>query len=162
MKRHERKADMRRTDRQLTEQEAYNILDTGEYGILSTVSAEGIPYGVPISYAYRDGTIYMHCAAANGWKIHNLRSNQNASFTVVKNTKLLPDKFGTLYESVICFGTVEIVEENAEKRDGIEAILQKYSSDFIENGVKYIEGAINKIWILKFTVSEISGKGRKR
>ena len=152
---------MRREDRLLSQQEAYNILEKGEYGVLSTVSAEGIPYGLPMSYAYSGGAIYMHCAAADGLKISNLKSNPNASFTVVRNTKLLPDKFGTLYESVICFGTVKIVEDNLEKREGIEAILHKYSFDYIESGMKFIDGAINRIYILKFTISEISGKGRK-
>lgn len=153
---------MKRSDRQLTEQEAYGILEKCEYGILSTVSDNGLPYGVPISYAYKDGVIYMHCAAAEGLKITDLRSNPNASFTVVGNTKLLPNKFGTLYESVICSGTVKIIEDNAEKREGIEAILKKYSSDFIENGMKYIHSAINRIFVLKFIISEISGKGRRK
>lgn len=153
---------MRRSDRQLTEQEAYSILEKCEYGILSTVSDTGMPYGVPISYAYKDGAIYMHCAAAEGLKIGNLRSNPNASFTVVGNTKLLPDKFGTLYESVICFGTVKIIEDNAKKREVIEEILKKYSSDHIENGMKYIDSAINRIFVLKLNISEIIGKGRRK
>ena len=152
---------MRRNDRLLSQQEAYSILEKGEYGVLSTVSADGIPYGLPISYAYKEGAIYMHCAAADGLKISNIKSNPNVSFTVVGNTKLLPDKFGTLYESVICFGTVKIIEDNLEKREGIEAILHKYSADYIESGMKFIDGAINRIYVLKFTISEISGKGRK-
>ena len=28
-----------------------------------------MPYGVPVSYAYKDSVIYMHCAAAEGLKI---------------------------------------------------------------------------------------------
>lgn len=153
---------MRRSDRQLTEQNAYDILEKCEYGILSTVSNTGTPYGIPISYAYKNGVIYMHCAAAEGLKISNLRSNPNASFTVVGNTKLLPDKFGTLYKSVICFGKVRIIEDNEEKREGIEAILKKYSSDFIENGMKYIDSSIDRVFILKFMIAEISGKGRSK
>ena len=41
---------IRRTDRVLSESEAKGILEKGEFGILSTASLDGQPYGVPISY----------------------------------------------------------------------------------------------------------------
>lgn len=49
----------------------------------------------------------------------------------------------------------------AEKRKGIEAILHKYSPDFIESGMKYIDRAFDKIHVLKFEMEEMTGKGRK-
>jgi len=46
---------MRRKDRKITETEAFSILKKGEYGILSTTSPNGDPYGVPLNYCLIDG-----------------------------------------------------------------------------------------------------------
>ncbi len=54
--------EMRRKDRETSEEEACQLLAAGEYGVLSTVGADGEPYGVPLSYVYRDGEIFFHSA----------------------------------------------------------------------------------------------------
>jgi nitroimidazol reductase NimA-like FMN-containing flavoprotein (pyridoxamine 5'-phosphate oxidase superfamily) len=51
--------------------EARGILNKGEYGVLSTVSAEGQPYGTPLNYCLIDDSIYFHCAT-EGHKLKNL------------------------------------------------------------------------------------------
>ena len=154
-------AGMRRKDRELTKEEAMEILSNGEFGVLSTVSEDGQPYGVPVSYAYKDGFVYVHCSCEGGLKIDNLRCNSRASFTVVGSTELQPESFGTRYASAIAFGTVEILESREDKREGIEAIMYRYSSEFEEAGIKYINAAIDKIYILKFRVNEITGKSKR-
>jgi len=62
---------MRRKDRQITNTEAYSILENGEYGILSTVSSNNEAYGVPLNYCLIDKCIYFHCAL-EGSKINNI------------------------------------------------------------------------------------------
>ena len=42
---------MRRTDREIFGEELETILQKGEYGILSMVSPDGVPYAVPLNYA---------------------------------------------------------------------------------------------------------------
>ena len=154
--------EMRRTDRLLTEEEAYEILEKAEYGILSTVCADGTPYAVPMSYGMKDGVIYMHCTVAGGQKIDNLRFNPRACFTAVSDTKVLPEKYGTLYRSAVVFGNVEILEEKDEKREGLRTLLEKYSADYMEGGIKYMEASLDKVYILRLTIEQISGKGRKK
>lgn len=155
--------DMRRADRKLSAEETEEILTKGEYGVLSTVCRDGTPYGVPISYAYDRAAraVYMHCTADGGQKIDNLRLNNRACLTVVSDTELLPAQFATRYRSAMVFGTVEILEEGAEKRAGIEAIRRKYSPRFEESGTRYIESAIDRIYILKLNVEAATGKARK-
>ncbi len=63
--------------------------------------------------------------------------------------------------SGIAYGTIGIVKDEAEKRKGIEAILRKYASDYMERGLDYIDHAINKIYVLKFEIKKITGKGKK-
>ncbi len=51
---------MRRTDRLLSREEALQILQKGEYGILATAGSDGQPYAVPLSYVVIDNNIYYH------------------------------------------------------------------------------------------------------
>ncbi|MDF2839594.1 MAG: transporter, partial [Clostridia bacterium] len=74
--------EMRRKDRQVSQDEALDILKKGEYGILSTSDAQNIPYGVPMSYAYADKYIYLHGATV-GQKLDNIKANPKVSFCVV-------------------------------------------------------------------------------
>lgn len=91
---------MRRKDREINQQEAADLLDKAEYGLLSTVDRDGQPYGVPLSYFYKENAIYFHCAV-DGQKLDNIRDNAKVSFCAIGRTKVLPETFGTLYESVI-------------------------------------------------------------
>lgn len=150
---------VRRTDRVISEKEARQILKIGEYGVLSTVSEGGQPYGVPVSYSLTEDAIYFHCAL-EGHKSENLNFNNKVSFCVVGNTEVLPEKFGTKYESVIVFGkAIEAVGD--EKNKGLLGLLKKYSSGFMEEGLKYIENTAGKTRVYKIVVESITGKARK-
>ena len=153
--------EMRRKDRALSIEETKDILSNAEYGVLSTVSADGMPYGVPISFAYNEDKIYMHCSAAGGHKINNLMDNQSACFTAVGQTELLPDKFGTKYLSAIAFGNIRIVREDDDKKKAMMAILEKYSPEYMEQGIKYMEAALSKVFVLELQIQALTGKGRK-
>lgn len=152
---------MRRADRQLTDEETIRLFRETEYGVLSIIDENNMPYGVPMSFALREKNIYFHCSAAGGKKISGIEHCRNASFTVVAHTQLLPQQFATLYMSAIAYGTIDIVQDEAERRKGIEAILCKYSPDHIENGMKYIDHAIDKVYVLKLEIEKITGKGNK-
>lgn len=153
--------EMRRKDRMLGQEETIEVLNKSEYGILSTIGKDNVPYGVPINFAYLDGAVYFHCAKANGYKINNILNNSNACFTVVNDVCLQPELFSTKYSSAILFGKISIVEDELEKRKGLEALVKKLSPDYIEAGGNYINKSINQTYILKMEVVEITGKGKK-
>lgn len=150
--------ELRRKDRAITEEEAMNLLETAEYGVLSTVSADGKPYGVPLNFCMVKGCIYFHCAS-EGQKIENIRRTASVSFCTVGKTEVLPDKFGTTYESVIVAGEVEEVFD-LDKQKALEGLLHKYSSEFIEQGKKYIAAMKEKTRVFKITIKRLSGKAR--
>jgi len=152
---------MRRNDRQLSDEETVQLFDGAEYGILSLIDEENMPYGVPMSFALCGDAIYFHCSAEGGKRVLSIQQNQNACFTVVDHTQLLPQKFSTLYMSGIAYGTIEAVTDESDKRKGIEAILRKYSPDYIEQGLTYMDRAIDKVCVLKLEVKTMTGKGRK-
>ena len=79
--------EMRRKDRQLDSADTLEILKNGEYGVLATVTEDGNPYGVPMSYAFDEEShvIYMHCSAEGGQKTDNLRLHPEVCFTQTTN-----------------------------------------------------------------------------
>jgi len=151
---------MRRKDRQITQQESIDILQKGEYGILSMCTHTNEGYGVPLNYAFDGNNIYFHCAK-EGSKLDYLRNNPKVSFCVVGETKVLPSQFGTLYESVIVSGYTSEVEE-AEKLEALNRLIEKYSGEFIPEGKEYIDKLLNKVTVIKLTVESLSGKARKQ
>ena len=152
---------MRRKDRAITEEEIIALLNKVEYGVLSTVSENGKPYGVPLNFCFIDHCIYFHCAV-EGHKIDNIKQNKSVSFCAVGNTEILPAKFGTKYESIIVSGEVEEVFD-VNKQIALEGIIHKYSPEFIDKGIKYIEGEKKeKTKVFKITIEKLTGKARKQ
>jgi nitroimidazol reductase NimA-like FMN-containing flavoprotein (pyridoxamine 5'-phosphate oxidase superfamily) len=150
---------IRRTDREISLAEAKAILVDAEYGVLSTVDSEGQPYGVPLSYVYRNDAIYFHCALS-GQKLDNIDFNAKVSFCAVGKTKVLPDKFATEYESVIAFGVASEVA-GSERLDALVWLLEKYCAEFVEAGRQYIKQKDTITKVIKITVQQISGKARR-
>ena len=151
--------NIRRKDREITKQEATKLLESAEYGVLSTVGEDKQPYGVPLSYVYKNDSIYFHCALS-GHKLDNIKTNAKVSFCVVGNTRVLPEKFATEYESAVVFGVAtEVVY--AERHDALLWLLEKYSPSFIEEGKQYINQKDKTTKVIKIKISDISGKARR-
>ena len=150
---------MRRKDRQMLDVDALHILKKCEYGMLATSDVQNLPYVVPMSYVYVDNCIYLHCATA-GQKLDNIIANPKVSFCVVGDTKVIPESFGTAFESVILFGTAVIVEDMQEKLKGLRALVEKYSLEFKVQGEEYIKKDSNLTRVIKINIEHITGKHR--
>lgn len=150
---------MRRKDRQLGEEEINMIMEHNQYGVLSTIGKDGMPYGVPLTYIYDGTRIYFH-SAVEGHKLENITFNQKASFCVVGSTEILPEQFSTRYESVIAFGEMkELLDE--EKEAVLVKVVERYSADFREKGLKYIQAAKARARVFCLQIDKITGKIRK-
>ncbi len=156
-----REKSLRRTDRELSKEETLEILNRAEYGVLSLTDKEGLPYGVPVSFAYADGAVWIHGTAGESYKKECIRHSGEACFTCVSDTEVLPSKFSTKYASAIAFGNAHIVDNDADKRKGLEALIDKYSPGFRDAGLRYIDGAIAKTDVIRFDITEITGKSRR-
>lgn len=149
---------MRRKDREITTQAAVAILGAAEYGVLSTVTEDGQPYGVPLSYIYKNDAIYFHCAI-DGQKLDNIAYNPKISFCVVGNTNVLPDTFGTEYESVVIFGAASEIYGD-ERHMALVSLLDKYCTEYVQEGLNYINAKDRATKVYKIEISYISGKSR--
>ena len=75
-------------------------------------------------------------------------------------TELLPAKFSTKYESAVLFGQARLLKED-EKKEPLLKLIEKYSSDFVEAGQKYMEKSASEADIVEISIEFVTGKGRK-
>jgi nitroimidazol reductase NimA-like FMN-containing flavoprotein (pyridoxamine 5'-phosphate oxidase superfamily) len=151
--------EMRRNDKMLTNEEMLEIMNTAQYGVMSTIGEDGFPYGVPVSFVYNEGAIYFH-AALVGHKLENIAYNSKVSFCVIEDVSLMPEAFNTKFKSVIAFGEVTEVEDD-KKEDALVLFLHKFSKDFIPSGMEYIKNAAAKAKVFKIEVQHMTAKGKK-
>lgn len=154
---------MRKKERQITEDEAYQILENAEYATLCTINADdGAPYGVPISYVVKNRVLYIHMAK-EGQKLDNLKKDSRVCVTCIGQTLLYPEQYSTDFESAIVTGRAEFVTDREEKIEALRMLCEKYGLPdggmFLE---KKIEGGVDRMEIMKIPVEAISGKARWR
>lgn len=142
----------------MQEADALCLLNTAEYGVLSTVGSDGQPYGVPLNFCVIGNGIYFHCAS-EGHKIDNFTPVPKVSFCVVGRTEVLPQKFSTRYESVIVSGGIMEVFDG-EKRQALEGLVRKYAADHFEDGLKYITASHGKTRVFRISMDAVTGKAR--
>ncbi len=147
---------MRRKEKQLAQDDSASVLQSGEYGVLSISRGDAAPYGVPLSYVYLNGAVYIHCAR-EGYKLDLMAANPRVSFCVVGRTTLLPERFTTAYESVLLSGTAQGVS-GAEKEDALRALIAKYAPSHQPEGDAYIAKAAAKTEVVKISIDCITGK----
>ena len=150
--------EMRQKKQELSRQEIADILHKGTSGVLALLGDNDYPYAVPISYVYDDGKIYFH-GAKSGHKIDAIQRTEKASFCVIDKDFVVPEEYTTYFRSVIVFGTIRILHDEAEKREAIEKLAVKYAPDDTEeNRNKAIEREWNPLCVLEMTPEHITGK----
>lgn len=153
---------VRRLDRQLDETEAWEVLQKGMYGVLSTADADGMPYGVPLSYVLVDHTLYFH-GAKQGHKVENILCQPRVTFCVVGETQPVYDGgFSTYYESTIVQGRASIVEDLQQKEKVLTLLCEKYLPDHVAHAPSDISKAMRATLVVAIEVSCITGKAKRR
>lgn len=124
---------MRRSEFEVKDEAAFEgLLSECEYGTLCLVD-DGGPYGVAVNFVWYEGAICFH-GACEGRKAETMAKNPKAAFSVVKPYSLIPSYFsGTVsacpathfFASAHIAGTVEIVEDDAEKCGVLNALMKK-------------------------------------
>ena len=150
--------EMRRKKQALTEEEIIKIMTDGTAGVLAVDGDGGYPYAVPLSYVYHDGKIFFHCAKS-GHKLNAIRRNPKASFCVIGQDQVIPQEYTTYFRSVIAFGKVRILEDDAEKWDALRLLAKKY---YPEAGTQEHEQAIRHdyapVGIIELAIEHMTGK----
>lgn len=149
--------EMRRKKQALTQAECVGILRKETAGVLALSGDDGYPYAVPLSFAYRDGKIFFHCAKT-GHKVDAAARNEKASFCVIQQDHVVPEEFTTYYRSVIAFGKIRILTDEAEKRNAIEILAARYTPNDEDGCQKTINHEFSRLCMLELTLEHLSGK----
>ncbi len=148
---------MRRKNQQLSREEAIGILQSCPTGILGLIGDDDYPYTVPLNYVYGDDKLFFHCAK-EGHKIDGMRKNDKVTFCVVEQDEVVPKALATKYRSVIVFGTARVLTGDAERRDALDRLIEKYSPDYREVGKQAIEKEWDLVSVVEIKIEHMTGK----
>jgi hypothetical protein len=151
---------LRRKDRELSEAEALNLLREAEWGVLATVDAAGWPYAVPVNHAMVEGDLIIHCATA-GHKLDNLAFNPKVSYCVVTVAETLPLELSTRYASAIVFGRAELITDDREKREALQALGRRFASEHPDLVDREIGKDLFRTTVVRLHMERVTGKARR-
>ncbi|NMB56125.1 MAG: pyridoxamine 5'-phosphate oxidase family protein [Leptolinea sp.] len=149
--------EMRRMKQELPKEEAIAVLESCSNGVLAVAGDDGYPYAVPMSYVYDDGRLIFHCAV-EGHKLDAIRRDDRVSFCVVDREEVVPEKFSTIFRSVIVFGRAKIVDDESERRRMLEGINAKYAPGLESQGNMEIERNWNRVTLIEVRIEHMTGK----
>ena len=148
--------EMRSKANMLTNEEVENILKTSPNGTLALYGENGYPYSVPVNFVYSDGKIYFH-GAAEGYKLDCMKKDPHVSFSVIGKDDIAKENFTTLFSSVIAFGTIRVIDTMEERIPVLEAMVGKYSAEFMESGKELISKGCGSV-AYELTIDHMTGK----
>lgn len=151
---------MRRTDRQMSEEFAWQVADKCEWAVLSMVDPEGRPYCVPVSIA-RDGrAVYFHCAL-EGFKTECLKANHQVCISCVGDTKRLPEEYTTEYESATLRGNAAQVDDDAEKLHALRLICLRHAGTNMDRFDAAAARSMAGTAVWRIDIAAVTGKSRR-
>ena len=159
--------EIRRKRQQLSDEESIGILQKATAGTLALLGDNDYPYAVPISYVYHERKFfvgqsgraerYFHSALA-GHKVDAIRNCDKASFCVIDKDEVHSEKYTTFFRSVIAFGRIHIIEDEAEKLQMARMLGNRYNPNDDESLKKEIESGLSRMLMIRFDIEHLTGK----
>ena len=149
--------EMRLKRQQLSDEESYAILQNATSGTLALLGDGGYPYAVPISYVFSEGKLYFH-SALSGHKVDAIRGCDRASFCVVAQDDVKPALYTTFFRSVIAFGRIHIVDDEAEKLAAARLLGNRYNPHQDEALQKELENGLARMLVIRLDIEHLTGK----
>jgi nitroimidazol reductase NimA-like FMN-containing flavoprotein (pyridoxamine 5'-phosphate oxidase superfamily) len=149
---------MRRKDKEIQEpDEIVGIIEKAPVCRLG-LCCNNVPYVVPVSFGYREGCLYLHCAK-QGKKMDMIRANPRVCFEIDVDVEPIesdqPCDWGMKYASVIGFGTASVLEDPEEKKKGLDVIMEHYSP---RPPQPYSNPVLEQTAVVRVQVEEMTGK----
>lgn len=149
--------EMRRKAQLLSAEDTLAILSEGTNGVLAALGDDDYPYAVPLNYIYHDGKLYFHCSKT-GHKLDAVCKHPKASFCVIGQDRVVPEKFTTAFRSVIAFGRVRVLQDTDEKRSVLKVLTVKFSSGYEKEHFKKLDSVLDNVCVLEFAIEHMTGK----
>lgn len=131
------------------------------------LSADDIPYVVPLNFVRVGPSIYFH-GAAEGRKVSLIQHNNQACFTVSEEfgtiADIIPAHTDTAYMSVMIFGHMEFITDLDEATEVMQRMLHKYVPGYYDQPLskahidKYRSSLGSKTLVFKLNQTHLSAK----
>ena len=149
--------EMRRKDRLITDQGwMEEVLNKGLVLQLGLSQPDGFPYIVPLSYGYKEGSIYLH-GASSGLKCDLIKMNPKVCFQVHTDAELVrhekPEEFTMKYKSVTGFGIAHVLEDREEKEIALNILMDHFQGPHLVLGEKSAH-----LWVVRVDIKSMTGK----
>ena len=113
---------MRRTDREVSAEQAWEIVERCSYGVLAMTKPDGTPYAVPVNFAREGNCLYIHCAQA-GEKTDCLNHQPQVCVTCVEGGAWVDQPaLTTRYASAVMLGRAEELTDEADKVNALRLL----------------------------------------
>ncbi len=142
-----------------SKQDILDVLRRCQWCHVAMVDAENKPYVIPMNFGFIDDTIYIH-GAAEGKKIGILRNNPAVciNFSIDQELRYQSEQvacsWSMKYRSVLCYGTVEFVEDPVEKMKGMNVVMAQYTN----REFTYNHPSIREVSVLRIKVARFEGR----
>ncbi len=156
------KYHLHKVEGEITDSKAIEaILLEGKYATLA-MCRDQEPYVVTLNYGY-DGesrTLFFH-SATEGLKLEFVRANPLVCGTVIVDEGYVHGKCTHAYRSVVFWGQMEILEDAAAKRTGLERMIEHLEADAATVRKRLLSdpARLGNVEVLKLVIAEITGKG---
>lgn len=152
---------MRKKEKEVTQiEEIESIIGRSDVCRIAFAN-DNVPYLVTMNFGYTGGKkreLYFHCAN-EGRKLEMIRKNNMVCFEMDTDHQLYESEtacdFGMKYSSVVGFGRMFIVTDEAGKKDGLNVIMKHYSG---KDDFEFRDSSLNRTTILKLVIDEMTGK----
>lgn len=159
---------MRRKNQALSQEECTAILRNATSGTLALLGDGGYPYALPISYVFEPpvadadgcGRLFFH-SALNGHKIDAIRACDKASFCVIAQDDVHAAEYTTYFRSVICFGKIHILTDEAQKDHALRLLGNRYNPNQPALLDKELLKAARACCAIQLTIEHLTGKQSK-
>lgn len=105
------------------------VLKNGQFCHLGMAN-NNMPYVVTVNFGFDDEYLYFH-SSQKGRKADTLKVNPNVCFEVNYGGEIYSNKqacnWGTKFRSIIGNGKAELLVDEDSKKNGLQAIMYKYS-----------------------------------
>ena len=137
------------------------LLRRSAIGRLAMTTEDG-PYVVAMNYIFVEGCIYLH-SGPKGRKVEALLADPRVCFLVDEVGPQVTWEIGCgisqIYESVICFGKAEFVEELDEKRRVLELMVRKFIPK--DSPFSLVDGNVRNTALIKIRLEWMTGKANR-
>jgi uncharacterized protein len=142
------------------------FLNSQPVGRVCSIDSKGFPQIIPMNFAYRDNTIYMH-SHPFGEKLDNIRANSQVGFEVDQHICFLPSYYfhptdasqaDTLYISVVIKGRAEIVQDDEEKARALNYLMEKYQKEGKYEALEAEMPVVHEVAVIKVVPVDMHGK----